>query len=110
MSKSIIGLQFALMALLSANLSAADQAFAARYQLKTLEKISVRQLPPLDLTEIQAQDASDVLNDVSPRFALPVAVDVSPNNAGTWEIAADGRQVWRYRVRSEVASDRKSVV
>ncbi len=104
MSKSIIGLQFAFMGLLSANLFASDQPFAARYELKTLEKISARQLPALDLTEIQAQDVSDVLNDVSPRFALPVAVDVAPNNAGTWEIAADGRQVWRYRVRSDVAS------
>ena len=52
MSKSIIGLQFALLALLSTDLSASEQPFAARCKLKALEKISLRQLPGLDLTEI----------------------------------------------------------
>ena len=104
MSKLIIGLQFALMAFLSTDLSASDQPYAARFELKTLKEVSLQQLPALDLAQIQAEDAKDALNDVSPRFALPVPVDVSPNNAGTWEIAADGRKVWRYRVQSEVAS------
>lgn len=97
---------YALLMALGASMSAwaSDQPYAARVSLKPLELVAARNVPALDLEKIKAEDAADVLNDLSPRFAVPVPVDITTANAGTWEIASDGRHVWRYRVRSELAS------
>jgi lysyl endopeptidase len=91
-------------ALLSLQAMAVDQPLAERMVLRNVEKIAVRQLPALDLAQVAAEDKTDELNDLSPRFAVPRAVDVSPESDGSWELTGDGRHVWRYRVRSDVAS------
>ena len=96
---------FALLSsVLGSSAMASDQPMAASGALMPLKSLELRQLPPLDLELIQTQDSRDTLNDISPRFALPVAVDVTPNTGGVWEVAADGSHVWRYRVRSSLAS------
>jgi lysyl endopeptidase len=104
MLKNIKMMSAMLASMLSLQAFAADQPLAATETLKNLEKVALRELPALDLAQVAAEDRKDELNDVSPRFAVPRAVDVSPESEGSWELSADGRHVWRYRVRSDVAS------
>jgi lysyl endopeptidase len=36
----------------------------------------------------------------SPRFALPISVDLTTENSGEWKILNDGRRVWRLKISS----------
>ena len=90
--------------LLASTYSFAAQPLAQQnVDLRALETVEQKVLAPLDLQQIRAQDATDELADSAPRFALPVVVDIRPSSDGTWQDLGD-RRIWRYRVRSEVAS------
>jgi lysyl endopeptidase len=71
-----------------------SQAFFAQ---KTLPK---RQLPPLDLAAIRAEDDQQA---EQARFAAPILTDISPQNSGTWATLPDGTQVWRCAVGADGA-------
>jgi lysyl endopeptidase len=53
-------------------------------------------VPMPSLEEIYRQDEA---NPGSNRFAAPVEVDISPDNAGEWQSLPDGRKVWRLKVK-----------
>ena len=36
----------------------------------------------------------------SPRFALPISVDLTTENSGEWKVMNDGRRVWRLKIAS----------
>jgi hypothetical protein len=55
---------------------------------------------PVDRVAAMAEDLARAAADEPPRFALPQAVDLTPENAGAWE-DLDGRFVmWRLRLTS----------
>ncbi len=55
-------------------------------------------LEAVDLDKARAEDAWRKEEGLPRRFAEPRAVDVTPDGAGTWELARDGRLVWRLQV------------
>lgn len=66
--------------------------------------VEVRSMPGVDVARLRAEDARRAakLVDAPVRFAAPLAVDISPDTAGDWDVAGD-RLVWRLRVQSRGA-------
>ena len=72
--------------------------------LKTpIEELPVLTLPPLDNETLLQAELSQRAPGRPPRFAEPVAVDVSPETHGKWEISPAGYAIWRFRIRSSGA-------
>lgn len=66
---------------------------------RELEGVDLRVLPPVATTA----PAADPKKPTPLRFAEPVQVDLSLENAGTWQKLDDGSRRWRLRIRSEGA-------
>ena len=61
------------------------------------------EMPAVDVSGVLARDA--LLKGPQPyRFAVPLPVQVSPASGGQWSIAADGRALWQWSVRSAGAT------
>ncbi|GAB4251726.1 MAG: hypothetical protein Kow0027_15900 [Saprospiraceae bacterium] len=68
-------------------------------------------LSEVDRVVLPKQDNEALLDEelnrrgpgVAPRFAVNIPVDISPENAGTWDYTATGHAVWRLRIFSEGA-------
>jgi subtilisin-like proprotein convertase family protein len=71
---------------------------------KSLDTVPMLLLPGVDTRALLAQDAANKSGGPL-RFAIPVAVDISPAKHGAWEELADGGRLWRYRFDSPEASD-----
>lgn len=56
-----------------------------------------------DLSALMAEDITRNAQGLPPRFAKPIAVQITPDNAGTWETLADGTRLWRLRVEGPKA-------
>ncbi|MCP3978088.1 MAG: hypothetical protein GY716_01985 [bacterium] len=57
--------------------------------------------PPVDVPRLLQEDAAnDERNGIPLRIGYPMATDLHPKNAGTWETTADGDRLWRLKVSS----------
>ncbi len=71
-----------------------------------LDQVMVRELEPIFPEELLAEDAARAARAPVPlRYAVPEAVGITPDNAGTWEELADGSRLWRLRVSAPNATD-----
>jgi len=77
-----------------------DLLAAPTQPLGTIETLV---MPPVDVTALLLEDELRASQGLPPRFAQPIAVDVTPSNHGTWETLADGTRLWRLRIRAEDA-------
>lgn len=78
------------------------------------QRLSVAPGITVDLLRLQAIDrgallAEDEVTEATKpgprRFAQPITVAVTPQNAGTWEFLEDGARLWRLRVEVPGATD-----
>ncbi|MDP4711737.1 MAG: hypothetical protein NWS63_11115 [Saprospiraceae bacterium] len=62
-----------------------------------------KQIPQLDLP---APDPASILaaQNQEPLVALPIPVDIDPNNAGVWEVLPNGDRVWQLEISSPGAA------
>ncbi|QSX79231.1 trypsin-like serine peptidase [Agrilutibacter solisilvae] len=93
----------ALLALAIAPALAASAARPAAFdhpRLSPLDRIAVRTLPAVDVVRLRADDVRRAARDLAPRYAQPIAVDLTPLNAGQWEDLDADTVVWRVRVES----------
>ncbi|ASR43730.1 hypothetical protein BEN78_10475 [Xanthomonas citri pv. mangiferaeindicae] len=78
-------------------------AFANR--LPAEHTVELKRMPGVDVARLRAEDArqsrTQGLRPV--RFAAPLAVDLTPADAGDWDEIAGGNLVWRLRVESKDA-------
>ncbi|MGD8791990.1 MAG: trypsin-like peptidase domain-containing protein [Anaerolineae bacterium] len=66
----------------------------------SLDTVAVMTMPPVDVEALEAEDEARARNGLPPRFAYPMKVEITPQNAGTWEALAGGGQLWRLRIAS----------
>ncbi len=103
---AILGLCFSLIALMwllrgpGGVVSAADMADGVAAGGQSLDRVAVLQMPAVDNAALIAEDQANYGPGVAPRFALPLAVQVTPATHGTWETLTDGSRLWRLRVSS----------
>ncbi|MFO1352297.1 MAG: Ig-like domain-containing protein [Gammaproteobacteria bacterium] len=71
---------------------------AAKSAVLPLSQVQSTSLPALDSAALADQDAVDEARGLAPRYAVPVAVRVTPDNAGTWETIDAATRLWRYRI------------
>lgn len=94
------------LALLATAAFAGDKPVGPATFQRSMEPLaSIEQvvMPPVDRDALLAEDEERPALDLPPRFAQPIAVDLTPENSGSWEEGAPGELVWRLRVRSEGA-------
>lgn len=60
-------------------------------------------LPPVDVAKAIAEDPLREEQGLPPRFAVPVAVRVTPQTDGLWEVGTRDTMVWRLKVLSKGA-------
>ena len=94
-------LVFACAAVLGAGENARPTAQTAR--VLPLEGVDQRLMPAPDFQKIEDEDKKDAEEGLAPRFAYPIAVRITPDDAGTWETLEDGRLLWRLRIQSSGA-------
>jgi lysyl endopeptidase len=58
------------------------------------------EVPKPDWAQVREEDKN---YGGSPRFALPIAVDLTTENSGEWKSMNDGRRVWRLKIASSTA-------
>src|SRR5262249_24113812 len=102
MSKAILLTSLASLLLPAAALAAVPGAKPTAFvrqvaPLSTVERVT---MPPLDKDPLRAEAAERPRLDLPPRFAFPFPVDLTPDNAGTWEALGGGQLLWRLRLRS----------
>jgi len=103
------GLALVLLAMMS--LSATADPFnseirpaAERPEAQPLATVDTLTMPEIDMVPIHMEDEiADQLNEPF-RFAVPLEVLISTDDAGTWEPLADGRLMWRLHVVSRGAT------
>jgi hypothetical protein len=61
------------------------------------------EVPKPDWAQVREEDKN---YGGSPRFALPIAVDLTTENSGEWKVMNDGRRVWRLKI---VSTDAKGI-
>ncbi len=82
---------------------ASGQAGAAadsEYAVRPLADVQQVGFVAITAEQMAAEDAQRQAEGLPYRFALPVDVALTPNNAGTWENLPDGQALWRLRVAS----------
>ncbi len=73
---------------------------AAEYQARPLAEVARQGFVSVTADQMAADDARREADGLPYRFAVPVDVALTPDNAGTWESLPDGRALWRLRVAS----------
>jgi hypothetical protein len=71
---------------------------ALTHTLRPLTEVPRHEAPTPDLPALAADDARRERDGLPPRFALPSAVTLTPDNAGAWEPLDAQRQLWRLRI------------
>ncbi len=82
---------------------ASEQAGAAadsEYAVRPLADVQQVGFVAITAEQMAAEDAQRQAEGLPYRFALPVDVALTPNNAGTWEDLPAGQALWRLRVAS----------
>lgn len=67
-----------------------------------LSRVDTLTMPSVDRDKLLRED-EQANPDEPPRFALPIAVQVTPQTHGTWENRGHSRQMWRLRIVSPQA-------
>lgn len=70
---------------------------------RPLSQVEQIDLPPVDNRALVAEEVRRAGPGVVPRFALPMALPLSPLTEGTWDTLSDGAMLWRVRLRSRGA-------
>jgi PKD repeat protein len=73
------------------------------HDIARLDRVEMRSMPAVDVQRLRAQDPQREARGLPPRFAQPLAVDLTPQNAGAWEELDADHLVWRLRVESRDA-------
>jgi hypothetical protein len=70
--------------------------------VRSIDTIERRELPPVDVEALLAEDAERESSrvPVAPRFAKSIGVAYTLANSGTWETLSDGSRLWRLRISS----------
>ncbi len=84
----------------SASFAATDSPAAFDHTLRPLARVEHQVMPAVDLATLTREDATRRAQDLPPRFAAPIAVQITPDKAGTWEGLDAQTSVWRLRVTS----------
>lgn len=71
--------------------------------VRDLKEVDKVQTDELDFAAAMDQSNRNVDVGLPLRFAIPVRVNYSLDNAGTWEVLKDGSHLWRLRVGSDGA-------
>lgn len=101
---------FVLMALSGfATLSSAQSArltaaLSGTPGLLPLAAVASQELGALDRQALLAEDEAREAAGLPYRFAVAERLALSPHSAGTWEFLADGRALWRLRLRAPGAT------
>ncbi|MEM6640720.1 MAG: DUF4215 domain-containing protein [Pseudomonadota bacterium] len=72
--------------------------------VRAASTLPVERLPAVDVDERLAEDAADT-KPGGLRYAIPIEMSVTPQDAGTWETLKGGDRLWRYRVNAPGATD-----
>ncbi len=65
-----------------------------------LDQVPVALMPHLDNAALFAAEMNHRAPGIAPRFAEPIEVSISPTTDGHWEQLANGKSLWRLRIRS----------
>ncbi len=71
---------------------------ALTHTLRPLAEVPRHEAPTPDLPALAADDARRERDGLPPRFAVPSATALTPDNAGVWEPLDAQRQLWRLRI------------
>jgi lysyl endopeptidase len=80
--------------------AAADLPAAFNSSLRPLARVDHQLMPRVDIETLTREDSQRRAQDLPPRFAAPIAVDITPDNGGTWEALDAQTSIWRLRVSS----------
>ncbi|MFK7887005.1 MAG: DUF4215 domain-containing protein [Gammaproteobacteria bacterium] len=106
-SKSLVravGAAASLSCLLAVQAATPDEPMSRSAAVKKIAEIEAVRLPSIDVDARLAEDAADT-RPGGLRYAVPVEMSITPDNAGVWETLANGDRLWRYRVYSPGATD-----
>ena len=100
LSRLLAGAALSLLAFGVASANPVDQEgpTASRYKVLDVNRIDSFVGQPLDLARISEEDQAMDQKGQPPRFAVPEAVSLTPENSGTWEDLGNGLKLWRLRV------------
>jgi PKD domain len=69
-----------------------------------IDRVEQRALPALDFAAIELEDRKRETDGLAPRFAIPVALSITPTaQEGSWDQLDDGRVIWRNRIHAPEA-------
>jgi len=80
--------------------SRAEVSAAGQYAVRPLVQVERHGYVAVTANQMAREDAQRAAAGLPYRFALPVDVALTTDNAGTWEILPDGRSLWRLRLGS----------
>ncbi|MBI1927715.1 hypothetical protein HYR99_26195 [Candidatus Poribacteria bacterium] len=109
MQKQVFSLGLVLGSVLLVATILAGQGFAQN--VIPLDRVEKRMMPRLPLTNEEMRQRDEIereakrrANEPTPfKIAEGITVDITPQTAGTWEMLADGTNVWRLRIASPMA-------
>lgn len=58
-------------------------------------QVAYKVMPMIDRARLDEEDLQDEENNVPPRFGFPHPVQLTPAQAGTWNILPNGDRIWR---------------
>lgn len=73
---------------------------AAQMKLAPADMLETVEVAPLDFAALRLEDDERDRAGLAPRFAVPHAVSITPDERGFWELAENGDMVWRLKVSS----------
>ena len=79
-------------------------AASDQWQVLPVAEIARHQTPPLDRVALAVEDEERLLSGQPYRFAVPQLVNITPDEAGTWETLPTGERLWRLRISCPLAS------
>lgn len=93
-------LTFLLVILSFGSAWSAEIPAAVEYRVQSLAAVEVQGYTAVTANEMAWDDARRDAEGLPFRFALPVDVALTTDNAGTWENLPDGQRLWRLRLSS----------
>ncbi len=106
-SKSLVRAAVAaavLMGLTAAQAAQPDDPLSRSANVTAVAQLPRVALPAVDVEQRLDEDGANTTPG-GLRYAIPVDMSVTPDDAGTWETLANGDRLWRYRVQSRGATD-----
>jgi hypothetical protein len=70
------------------------------HNVRHSDDIELRTMAPVDVAALLAEDSAPSAIRVPFRVAYPIPLELSIDDAGTWETLPDGGTLWRLRIRS----------